>query len=50
MNVTEKMIAFSRQMSYRRPDARPKRPRDRSLPGKARIRARKAANRINAST
>jgi hypothetical protein len=44
VNVTEQMKALSRQISYRRLDERPKTPRDRSLRGKDRIRARKASN------
>lgn len=37
--------AFTRRMSYRTIKPRETRPRDRSLPGKARTRARKAAQR-----
>lgn len=39
------LIAFARQMGNRAPLDRPARERDRSLRGKARRRARKAANR-----
>lgn len=45
MNVTDRLRAFSRQMALRTIPDRPARPRDRSLTGKARIRARRAANR-----
>jgi hypothetical protein len=39
------MLAFTRQMNWRMIEERPARDRDRSLPGKDRIRARKAANK-----
>jgi thymidine kinase len=40
---TEEMINFSRQMGWRRPTPKPKKARDRTLNGKARIRARREA-------
>lgn len=45
VNVTDRLRAFSRQMALRTIPDRPARPRDRSLTGKDRIRARRAANR-----
>lgn len=42
---TVELIQFSRAARWRRPDPRGKVERDRSLPGKSRIRARKAANK-----
>lgn len=39
------MLAFTRQMRWRMSEDRPARERDRSLAGKKRIRARKAANK-----
>lgn len=44
--VTDEMRKTARQLEYRRWTPRPTTPRDRSLRGKARIKARKAANKV----
>lgn len=46
--ITFDMLALNRQMRWRQIEDRPARPRDRSLRGKARIKARKAANKTAA--
>lgn len=43
--ITFDMLAFNRQMRWRQIEDRPARERDRSLAGKDRVRARKAANK-----
>ena len=43
--ITFDMLAFNRQMRWRQIEDRPARERDRSLSGKKRVRARKAANK-----
>jgi hypothetical protein len=47
--ITLLLNALSRKIEYRQAEDRPARPRDRSLHGKARVRARKAANRASRS-
>lgn len=43
--ITFEMLAFNRQMRWRQIEDRPARERDRSLAGKDRIRARRAARK-----
>jgi hypothetical protein len=45
--ITQQMINFSREKKWGSPDPEPKKDRDRSLAGKARIKARKAAQRAS---